>query len=156
VRASIVASDAVRSLMFLIFGAVLIWTYLKYRFNNSFLIFGLLALVMMDLMTIDRRYISSDDFVKKSSNVVPFPKTQADDYTLQDPQKSYRVLNLAANTFNDASTSYYHQSIGGYHGAKLKRYKELIDFCIDPEIMSLRNAMQRMDSTSEKIVYSQP
>lgn len=82
--------------------------------------------------------------------------TTADQVILQDPGKSYRVLNLAVSTFNDASTSYRHQSIGGYHGAKLKRYQELIENEIAPELMGMRNALQNQDSSTLQTLTGQP
>ena len=155
-RQHILVSDAMRSLMFLILATALIWAFLQYRFKNGIFIYSLLALILMDLVTVDRRYLSADDFVKKSANVVPFPKSSADEMIHQDTTKSYRVLNIGANTFNDASTSYYHQSIGGYHGAKLKRYKELVDYNLTSEIAMLRSVLQKPDSSILNIVYGQP
>ncbi len=155
-RKHIMVSDTIRSLIFLILAAGLIWTFLRYNYKKEIFIFSLLALIMMDMLTVDKRYISSDDFVKKSANAVPFPRTRANEMILQDTTKSYRVINIGANTFNDASTSYYHQSIGGYHGAKLKRIKELIDYNLEGEISIIKMVMQRPDSASLQVVYGQP
>ena len=155
-REHIVSSDAARSFLFILFAAALIWSFTRYRYTKEIFIYGLLALIAADEITVDRRYLGDEDFVKKSANVIPFPETVADQAIKVDPTKSYRVLNLAANTFNDASTSYYHQSIGGYHGAKLKRYKELIDYCITPEMSDMIGAFQKRDSSIEIAISSQP
>lgn len=155
-RAHIISSDAGRSLILLLLSSGLIFAFAKYRFKKEFFIYGLLALVAIDLVGVDRRYINADSFAKKAASAKAFPETPADQMIKTDPTISYRVLNLAANTFNDASTSYYHQSIGGYHGAKLKRYKELIDYRLGPEMSTLRTAMQKPDSGFQQVLGGQP
>ena len=154
-REEIVSSDAGRSLVLLILAGALIYGFSRFRFRKEFLIYGLLLLIAIDLIGVDRRYVDSDSFVRKTASSAPFPESAADQMIKTDPTLSYRVLNIAANTFNDASTSYYHQSIGGYHGAKLKRYKELIDYRLTPEMATLRTVMQKPDSSLEKIVSGQ-
>ena len=154
-REEIVSSDAGRSLILLILAGALIYGFARYRFRKEYFIYGLIALIAIDLIGVDRRYLDSDSFVKKSVNSTPFPETVADQSIKQDPTLSYRVLNLASNTFNDASTSYYHQSIGGYHGAKLKRYKELIDYRLNPEMSLLRTALQKPDSSFQQVLGGQ-
>jgi len=108
----------------------------------------------VDLWSVGKRYLDNSAFASPKTTAIPFPMTSADQYILQDTSK-YRVLNISLSTFNDASTSYYHQSIGGYHGAKLKRYKELIDSCITPELQSMSASFSKGDTAVRMAISSQ-
>jgi hypothetical protein len=154
-RKSIMTADAMRTFMLVLIAAGLIYTFLRYRFRDGYIIWSLAALIFLDLWIVDKRYLAADDYTRKTTNYVAFPKTPADEMILADTN-TYRVLNFAANTFNDASTSYYHQSVGGYHGAKLKRYKELIDLSLTPEMAAIRSGLQRKDSSVMTVLTSQP
>lgn len=156
-RKAIVTADAWRSFLFLLLGAALIVSFARMRYKAEYFVFGLLALVLVDMWSVNARYLGDDDYVRASKGKAEaYPMTTADQVILQDPAKSYRVLNLAESTFNDASTSYRHQSIGGYHGAKLKRYQELIENELAPELMGMRNALQNQDSSTLSVLTGQP
>ena len=125
-RHQLLRSDAFRSLFFVIGAAAVLWFAVRGRLKFAPAVAILTVLIVVDLWTVDRRYLNDSHFGPKGVNSTPRP-TQADLDILQDESLHYRVMNITGDTFSDAVTSFFHKSIGGYHGAKMKRYQEMIE-----------------------------
>ena len=148
-RLALLRTDAFRSLVFILLTAALVYfAYLKkIRFNALIILLSLLLLV--DMWPVNKRYLSSKDFVTQKEDKNPFIPSTADQLILKDTDPDYRVLNLTVSVLQDASTSYFHKSLGGYHGAKMRRFQELFDHRLQQEFSSLIGTMQRrMDLTA--------
>ena len=141
-RAALLRSDALLSLAFIIGAAGLIWLYAKnyLKINVAYVLFGIL--ILFDLVPVAKRYLNNDNFKEPRRIETLIEPSVADKIILQD-KSQFRVLDGTTDIFNDASPSYFHKNIGGYHAAKLRRYQELINMHIDKEIGRLFGAFGR-------------
>ena len=134
-RESLLSADAWRSFFFIAAAAIVLvlgWKFKKIKPATAAII--LAALVLVDLWTIDKRYLNGSHFVTKKEFKGNFAKRPVDDMILEDTDPHYRVLDLSVNTFNDSYISYHHKTIGGYSPVKLQRYQDLIERNITREI----------------------
>lgn len=145
-RLRLLRLDAIRSLVFILLAGGLMWTILfnKIKKEYAYLILG--VLILADMFPVNKRYFNNDGFTSKSRVENPYSPSDADNIILKDPALDFRVLNLTLDPYNDASTSYFHKSIGGYHGAKLRRYQELIDHGIDQDIQTFIKSMSTLNT----------
>ncbi|GAA0559403.1 YfhO family protein [Chitinophaga japonensis] len=142
-REALYRNDVLRSLVLAGLAFGLLWFFLKGRLKAEWMTAGIVVLVLFDLLQVDRRYLSTDDFLDPLSYGNVFQPSAADQQILQDKDPYYRVYNLTApgGPFNDAMTSYFHKSVGGYHAAKLQLYVDLIERQISKNNMQVLNML---------------
>ncbi len=140
-RQAVFTADCWRTFWIIVIGTAFLLLFRYGKLKAEYTVAGILLLCLVDLWQVNKRYLNDEMFVPKSEREAPQQKTQTDELILRDQTLDYRVLNLASNTFNENETSYYHKSIGGYHAAKLRRYQEMIEQYINPEMQALFGAV---------------
>lgn len=150
-RRAMFVSDCWRSFGIITVGTVLLLLFKAKKLRAGYMIAPLTVLCLADMWMVNKRYLYDDMFVEESVREQVQPMTQTDKQILRDKSLDYRVLNLASNTFNENETSYYHKSIGGYHAAKLRRYQELIEAYIQPEMQKMVPAIATAGGDMTKV-----
>ena len=151
VRAAVFTADCWRSFWVIVIGLVILLVYKFGKLKTPVMAGALLVLCLVDLWTVNKRYLNDSMFVDKTMREQPISKSAAEEQILQDQSLDYRVLNLAADTFNENETSFYFKSVGGYHPAKLRRYQEMIDAYIAPEKNALFKAVYEVQGDISKV-----
>ena len=140
-RQAMFTADCWRSFWIIVVGTGILLLCQFKKLKSEYAVGAIILLCLIDLWPVNKRYLNDGMFVSATEREAPQQKTQADELILRDTSLDYRVLNLASNTFNENETSYYHKSIGGYHAAKLRRYQEMIERYISPEMNNLFKAV---------------
>ena len=146
VRVAIFRKDALRSLLFIILAAVPLFLYGKGKLKGQIAFPILAVLVLIDMYPIDKRYLNNGDFIDKRKFDKPYTASIADQFILNDNALDFRVADLTKDMFNDASACYFHKSLGGYCGAKLRRYQDVITQYLSPEIRQFGTIFKNFNS----------
>jgi hypothetical protein len=147
-RQSLLRSDALRSLIFIVIGVSVLIGFLYNKIRKEYVIVIFAVLFLFDMWSIDKRYLNAEKFVKPTVIEKAFAPSPADNFIMKDTSY-YRVLNLTVSPFSDASTSLYHHSIGGYHGAKIGRYQDIIDNAIFEDLNYYITSLNSAKSPSD-------
>ena len=162
-RSAMLRSDAFRSFMFILLGAGLVWAFATQKLKNPMIVAGgLVFLTLVDMWVVDRRYLNNDSFQQKWYSYDDlFQPSPANQQIMQDTDPNYRVIDLTTSPFQDARLSYFHKSLGGYHGASLRRYREVVDAHMTKNNMAVYNMLNTRyfivpDKDGQQVVQRNP
>ncbi len=139
-RASLLTSDAIRSLVLILLSAGVIWLFLKKKLSFNLVFIALAVILLFDLVGVDRRYVNNDDFVSAKLVEKPFQPSPADLDILKD-KGYFRVYDVTQSPFNSGRASYFHNALGGYHAAKPKKIQDLYDFYLEKGNVGILNML---------------
>mgnify|MGYP001776611910 FL=1 len=148
-RISLFRNDALRSILFIAVATLVIWLGHTGRLKGSQAIMIVTFLILVDLWSVDRRYLNGSHFVTRREFNTTFVQRPVDKTILQDKAPDYRVLDLTTDPFNDATPSYYHKTVGGYSPAKLQRYQDIIENCLYQEIEMLSRRLESVQTMEQ-------
>ncbi|MCB9231442.1 MAG: YfhO family protein [Bacteroidia bacterium] len=154
-RLSMLRADALRSLVIILIAAAALYLFILEKIKVNVVLPVLALLLVFDLWSVNARFLNEEAFIKKRDRMAQDQPTQVDQQILADPDPYFRVLNLTTNTFNDARTSYFHNHIGGYHPAKLRRYQDMIERHlsgqINPAVLDMLNTKYVIQKRGDKV-----
>ena len=148
-RQSLLTADAWRTFIFILLGSASIWFYAQGKLAKRYLIWGIAILIFIDLWGVSKRYLNNDHFVSKSKARQEFAQSNADKAILKDKDDYFRVLPIYRDPFKDGFTPFWHKSVGGFHGAKLRRYQDIADRYIMPNWQALIEVLQSAQRPGE-------
>ncbi|WP_448924697.1 YfhO family protein [Hoylesella nanceiensis] len=150
-REAMFSADCYRTVFIIVVGTALLVLYRCNKLKANVMVVLIAALCLVDMWMVNKRYLNDAMFVERSVRDNEPEMSNTDKIILQDKSLDYRVLNLASNTFNENETSYFHKSIGGYHPAKLRRYQEMIEHYIAPEMQKTMQAIMTAGGDMSKV-----